>query len=83
MADPSEIVPILEEKSEERRWAPETEEAVEDIEDTYQRNQAEEYSSRTITVKKKAKKKDDGPLEIFCAMIVEHQIGKYKPHCFN
>jgi acyl-CoA-dependent ceramide synthase len=26
---------------------------------------------------RKAKRKDDGPLEIFCGWIVEHQIGKY------
>ncbi|KAF8862621.1 longevity assurance proteins LAG1/LAC1 [Acephala macrosclerotiorum] len=33
------------------------------------------YPMRTVPVKRKAKKKDEGPLEIVCGWIVEHQIG--------
>lgn len=35
------------------------------------------YPVRTVPVKKKAKKKEDGPLEIVCGWIVEHQIGTF------
>jgi len=32
--------------------------------------------ARTLVIKRKAKKKDDGPLELFCGWIVENQIGR-------
>lgn len=35
------------------------------------------YPAPTMIPHRKAKRKDDGPLEIFCGWIVEHQIGKY------
>lgn len=34
-----------------------------------------EYAARTMTVRRKAKRKEDGPLEIICGWIVQHQIG--------
>ena len=33
------------------------------------------FPPRTLIIKRKAKRKDDGPLEIVCGFIVEHQIG--------
>jgi len=33
------------------------------------------FTPRTIITKKKAKRKDDGPLEIVCGWVVEHQLG--------
>ncbi|PMD63312.1 longevity assurance proteins LAG1/LAC1 [Hyaloscypha bicolor E] len=33
------------------------------------------FPARTVVIDRKAKRKDDGPLEIFCGWIVEHQIG--------
>lgn len=33
------------------------------------------FPPRTLVIKRKAKRKDDGPLEIVCGFIVEHQIG--------
>lgn len=38
------------------------------------------YPMRTVPVKRKAKKKDEGPLEIVCGWIVEHQIGMIPPN---
>jgi very-long-chain ceramide synthase len=32
-------------------------------------------AARTMTPHRKAKRKVDGPLEIFCGFVVEHQIG--------
>lgn len=75
MGDPSETMPMMEEDVEQRSWQQENEEAIEDTEDTYQRHTSEKDSSHTPAAKRKAKKKDDGPLEIVCGMIVEHQIG--------
>jgi acyl-CoA-dependent ceramide synthase len=33
------------------------------------------FPPRTLVIKRKAKRKDDGPLEIVCGFVVEHQIG--------
>jgi acyl-CoA-dependent ceramide synthase len=33
------------------------------------------FTPRTTITKKKAKRKDDGPLEIVCGWVVEHQLG--------
>ncbi|OWP00489.1 TLC domain-containing protein [Marssonina coronariae] len=35
----------------------------------------EECTVRTMTVRRKSKRKEDGPVEIICGWIVEHQIG--------
>jgi acyl-CoA-dependent ceramide synthase len=32
----------------------------------------------TLIIKSKAKRKDDGPLEVVCGFVVEHQIGATK-----
>lgn len=42
----------------------------------------EEYAAHTMTVRRKAKRKEDGPLEIICGWIVEHQIGMIFPPQF-
>lgn len=36
---------------------------------------SEGFPARTMLIKRKAKKKDDGPLEIVCRWVVENQIG--------
>jgi acyl-CoA-dependent ceramide synthase len=36
---------------------------------------SDSYPPRSLIIKRKAKRKDDGPLEIVCGFIVEHQIG--------
>ena len=37
---------------------------------------AQQFAARTTTpIKKKAKRKDDGPLEIVCKWIVQYQVG--------
>ena len=41
--------------------------AVEDAEDG--------YAAHTMTIRRKAKRKEDGPLEIICGWIFQHQIG--------
>lgn len=33
------------------------------------------YTAHTMTVRRKAKKNEDGPLEIICGWIFQHQIG--------
>lgn len=35
-----------------------------------------EYAAPIMTVRRKVKRKEDGPLEIICGWIVEHQIGR-------
>jgi acyl-CoA-dependent ceramide synthase len=74
MGDPSETVETMEEKVGEQRWIQQKGETVGDIEDVFEDSEQEEYSTARPP-KRKAKKKDEGPLEIFCGMIVEHQIG--------
>jgi len=77
MGDPSEIdtVSMMEEKSLEQQWTQQKEVDVANVEELlFENSHSEEYASTRI-VKRKAKKKDEGPLEIFCGMIVEHQIG--------
>ena len=39
------------------------------------------FPPRTLIIKRKAKRKDDGPLEIVCGFIVEHQIGTKRTSC--
>lgn len=36
----------------------------------------EGFAARKMVIKRKIKKKDDGPLEIVCSWVVENQIGK-------
>lgn len=36
---------------------------------------SESFPARTMVIKRKAKKKDDGPLEIVCRWVVDNQIG--------
>lgn len=76
MGDPSEKIVLMEEENEEQQWTQQKENNSGDLEDSFEdkSHQLEEYST-TRTLKRKAKKKDEGPLEIFCGMIVEHQIG--------
>jgi len=48
---------------------------VDSIEQKLNRLSADGYPQSTLLIKRKAKRKDDGPLEIVCGFIVEHQIG--------
>ena len=45
------------------------------IEQKLSRHGSDKFPARTMIIKRKAKRKDDGPLEIVCGWIVEHQIG--------
>lgn len=76
MGDPSEKIELMEEENQEHQWTQQKEGNSGHIEDSFEdkSHQLEEYST-TRALKRKAKKKDEGPLEIFCGMIVEHQIG--------
>lgn len=41
---------------------------------------AQQFPARTtMPIKKKAKRKDDGPLEIVCKWIVQYQVGTSSP----
>jgi acyl-CoA-dependent ceramide synthase len=40
---------------------------------------SEEFPARQMIIKRKVKKKQDGPLEIICGWVVENQIGGGKP----
>jgi acyl-CoA-dependent ceramide synthase len=37
---------------------------------------SEGFPARSMFIKRRAKKKDDGPLEIVCRWVVENQIGR-------
>lgn len=57
------------------QWLHQNGDNVAAIEQKLNGSQKGAYPARTIIVKRKVKRKDDGPLEIVCGWIVEHQIG--------
>jgi very-long-chain ceramide synthase len=48
------------------------------IEQKLNEKYSEGFPARTMIIKRKAKRKDDGPLEIFCRWVVDNQIGRGK-----
>ena len=45
------------------------------IEQKHNGDSSVRFTPPTMIIKKKAKRKDEGPLEIVCGWIVEHQLG--------
>jgi very-long-chain ceramide synthase len=39
----------------------------------------EQFQTHTMTMKRKAKRKEDSPLEVSCRWLVEHQVGTSTP----
>jgi len=76
MNDPSEISATQNEKIKTaHEWLYQNGNNISGIEKNLNGASSGEYSSRTTVIKRKAKRKEDGPLELFCGWIVEHQIG--------
>jgi acyl-CoA-dependent ceramide synthase len=79
MSDPSPIAATPNEKIEaERDVLYRNRDGIADVEHRINGGAAESFPPRTPILKRKAKRKDDGPLEIVCGWIVEHQIGMMK-----
>jgi acyl-CoA-dependent ceramide synthase len=80
MSDPSAIAAIQNEKvSAAHEWVQQNGENTNGIEQKLNNGVSQAYQARTSVIDKKAKRKDDSPLEIFCGWIVEHQIGIIMP----
>ena len=80
MSDPSAVAAIQNEKvSAAHEWIDQNDESINGLEKKLNDGVAQAYPARTVVIDRKAKRKDDGPLEIFCGWIVEHQIGMIKP----
>jgi hypothetical protein len=76
MSDPSAVAAIQNEKaSAAQEWREQDDEHTNGTEQKLNDSLSQAYPARTIVIDRKAKRKDDGPLEIFCGWIVEHQIG--------
>jgi acyl-CoA-dependent ceramide synthase len=78
MSDPSPV----EARDEKVEGAPEVSyesgQGIDSIEQKLNGTSADPFPPRTLIIKRRAKRKDDGPLEIVCGFIVEHQIGIMK-----
>lgn len=57
------------------QWIPQTSHIAIDRQRESFEEASDKYASCTMSTKKKAKRKEDGPLEIVCGWIVQHQIG--------
>jgi acyl-CoA-dependent ceramide synthase len=76
MSDPSPQIASQDEKIEiESEMSYQNGHSIDSIEQKLHAGSSDGYPSRTVVIKRKAKRKDDGPLEIVCGFIVEHQIG--------
>ena len=75
MSDPSPTIPLDEKTKIEPQLSYQNVHNVATIEQKLHEASSDGYPSRTLIIKRKAKRKDDGPLEIVCGFIVEHQIG--------
>ena len=76
MSDPSSIATKDVEIDAEPEVSYENGNTIESIEHKIQKaSSSDEFPPRTLIIKRKAKRKEDGPLEIVCGFIVEHQIG--------
>jgi very-long-chain ceramide synthase len=77
MSDTSAIAAIRNEKDIEdaNEWLDKNGSNIAGIGQKFNGGDSTAYPERTMIVKRKVKRKDDGPLEIVCGWIVEHQIG--------
>jgi very-long-chain ceramide synthase len=76
MSDTSAIAAVQDEKaSAAHEWIEQNDEHTNGLERNLNDSVSQAYPTRTVVIDRKAKRKDDGPLEIFCGWIVEHQIG--------
>jgi very-long-chain ceramide synthase len=76
MNDPSAIAAIQNEKvSAAHEWIEQNDENANGLEKKLNDSISQAYPARTVVINRKAKRKDDGPLELICGWIVEHQIG--------
>ena len=78
MSDPS----LVEARDEKIEVAPELSyengQNIDSIKRKFNKIPTDPFLPRTLIINRKAKRKDDGPLEIVCGFIVEHQIGIMK-----
>jgi acyl-CoA-dependent ceramide synthase len=61
-------------------WLPQNGDNVSGIEQKLSGQGSDGFPARTMIIKRKAKRKDDGPLEIVCGWIVDHQTGILRLH---
>lgn len=59
-------------------WAPENGDSIIPIEK--KQDKSTELPTRPMMGKRKAKRKDDSPLDIICRFVVDHQTGKFFSH---
>jgi hypothetical protein len=83
MNDHAAISAIQHEKEAAHEWLHQNGDNVAAIEQKLNGGGSGAFPERTMIVKRKAKRKDDGPLEIVCGWIVEHQIGILGPLTLN
>jgi hypothetical protein len=79
MSDPSAVAAMQNEKAMAHEWIEQNDENVNGLRKKLNDDVSQVFPARTVVIDRKAKRKDDGPLEIFCGWIVEHQIGIKKP----
>jgi acyl-CoA-dependent ceramide synthase len=82
----SAVAAIEDEKvSRPQEWIEHNDKATNGLAQKLNDNISQTYPARRVVIDRKAKRKDDGPLEILCAWVVEHQIGMSRPspslHC--
>ncbi len=84
MSEPSVVAAIQNEKvSAAHEWIEQNDEHTNGSEKKPNESFSQAYPTRTIVIDRKAKRKDDRPLELICGWIVEHQIGTMRPHVHN
>lgn len=81
MSDPSPIPTPVENFEIEPKISYQNAHTIDSIEQKLNRASADRFPPRALIIKRKAKQKDDGPLEVICGFIVEHQIGMMTPPC--
>jgi hypothetical protein len=79
MSDSSAVAAMQNEKAMAHDWIEQNDENANSLRKKLNDDVSQVFPARTVIIDRKAKRKDDGPLEIFCGWIVEHQIGIKKP----
>jgi hypothetical protein len=79
MSDSSAVAAMQNEKAMAHDWIEQNDENANSLRKKLNDDVSQVFPARTVVIDRKAKRKDDGPLEIFCGWIVEHQIGIKKP----
>ena len=84
MSDPSAVAAIQNEKvSATHESIEQNDEQTNGLEKKLNESLSQAYPARIVVIERKGKRKDDGPLELTCGWIVEHQIGTMRPHVLN